>query len=772
MNVSKAGQYQRMQRSHRKLFAAGVSAIVLLGSADGVQALAASPSKNTFDKDASQNQLTQKFKTYRINTLENLDPEPSGHEASQVSPLQSSVTPLLQDSALHSDINSGIAADILHRYGTLPSGQNLHNLHHPATSQASNPSAIASNPTPIHSESDASPANERLDTYSIDPELKASINQLLESAETLAAENSTQVNTTSLGRMTSRAEQSSTSETSIFQNTSFLPSRGEGVETTNNIATPELIAPSPEFIQDGMIQDEMIQDGLAQATELDDEPGDESQGDFLEDELLEEETLDEETLEEAFPGEGTDGSDIDPDQEILTEAEALIAPPPDYLLSDPNPLFVPTRPEDVSIIGTQPLTLEQALELARLNSRDLQTALLNLDGARADLREAQAERFPNLSVGTDITHTDRNPAVEPTDLFGNPIEQDNNTTTLNGDVTLSYNLFTSGGRNASIRASERAVRLQELQVEVITEDIRQDVTTAYYDLQQADEEIRIAQADLEEALTSLRDAEARERAGVGTRFDRLQAEVEVANSQQDLRIAISNQQIARRALADLLSLPSGFDISAADDVEVAGVWPLTLEESIIAAFRNRAEPEQQLVQREIDQQQRRIARSQTLPQLSVFGRYSFNDLLDETNSAADEEALSVGAQLTWLLFDGGASRAAARGEKIDEQIAETAFADALDSIRFQVETAFSQLGANFENIQTAQTAVEVAQESLRLARLRFQAGVGIQSDVITAQSDLTDAELNLVRAILDYNRALVDIQRAVSNLDGDLADVP
>lgn len=753
-----------MQRSHRKFIAAGVSAVVMLGSAEGVLALDGSPSKNTFEKDAGQNQLIQKLKAHRVSVLGSVNLERVGHGANQAAPLHPSITSSLQDES--PDV--GVAADILHRYGTLPSRQNITNA---AAAPFNDVAEIFSHTPSPQSRSDVLPNDDSLDaqsldTYSIDPELQDSINQLLTSAETLAEENAVPVN-----GMRSRGMHADSAPTTMSESATFpaLSSQlsGEDSASPSGISSPELVAPAPEFAQDG----------LAPAPELDSEPDEESQGSFLEDEGLSEENfseenLEEELLEEAFPGDGPDGQDIDPDQEVLTEAEALLAPPPDYLLSDPNPLYVPTRPEDAEIIGTQPITLEQALELARQNSRDLQTALLNLDGARADLREAQAERFPTLSVGTDITHTDLNPAVEPTGPFGNPIDVDNNTTTLRGDVTLSYDLFTSGGRNASIRAAERAVRLQELQVEVVAEDIRQDVTTAYYDLQQADREILIAQANLEEALTSLRDAEARERAGVGTRFDRLQAEVEVANSQQDLRTSISNQQIARRALADLLSLPFGFDISAADEVEVAGVWPLTLEESIIAAFRNRAEPEQQLVQREIDQQQRRIARSQTLPQLSVFGRYSFDDLLDETNSTSDNESLSVGAQLTWLLFDGGASRAAAQGEKIDQQITETAFADALDAIRFEVETAFSQLGANFENIQTAQAAVEVAQESLRLARLRFRAGVGIQSDVITAQSDLTDAELNLVTAILDYNRALVDIQRAVSNLDGNLTDVP
>ncbi|MEB3358143.1 MAG: TolC family protein, partial [Synechococcales bacterium] len=214
-------------------------------------------------------------------------------------------------------------------------------------------------------------------------------------------------------------------------------------------------------------------------------------------------------------------------------------------------------------------------------------------------------------------------------------------------------------------------------------------------------------------------------------------------------------------------------ITAADPVEVAGTWELSLEESVVLAYKNRAELEQQLVQREIDQQQRRAAIAAIRPQLSMFGQWQTTDLLDTTRTTGDQEEWQVGLQLNWLLYDGGAARARARQEEFDAAIAESDFADTREEIRFDVEEAFFSLESNFENIQTAAVAVDLAEEALRLARLRFQAGVGIQSDVIQAQTDLTEAEVNLVDAILGYNRALVNIERAVSNLpNNNLTDVP
>jgi outer membrane protein TolC len=125
---------------------------------------------------------------------------------------------------------------------------------------------------------------------------------------------------------------------------------------------------------------------------------------------------------------------------------------------------------------------------------------------------------------------------------------------------------------------------------------------------------------------------------------------------------------------------------------------------------------------------------------------------------------TLGASLQWNFFDGGAARARARQQSINIEIAENNFASQRNQIRFDVEQSFFNLNANRENIQTASLALERAAESLRLARLRFGAGVGTQLEVINQQTELTRAEVNRLQAILDYNRALATLQRAISNL--------
>jgi OMF family outer membrane factor len=215
-----------------------------------------------------------------------------------------------------------------------------------------------------------------------------------------------------------------------------------------------------------------------------------------------------------------------------------------------------------------------------------------------------------------------------------------------------------------------------------------------------------------------------------------------------------------------LSLPQFIDVSAADPVEIAGTWNIPLDQSIILAFQPRAELETQLATRELNQQQR-LARLATLgPQISLFANYDVLKLTSDDNLAAQGagDGYSLGARVTWNLFDGGQAKARAAQEEAETAIAETTFADQRNEIRLQVEQSYFELISSFDNIGTASAALEQAKEALRLARLRFQAGVGTQTDVINSETDLTQAEFNRVQAVLGYNRGLANLQRAISNI--------
>ncbi|MBD1849493.1 TolC family protein [Leptolyngbya sp. ST-U4] len=461
---------------------------------------------------------------------------------------------------------------------------------------------------------------------------------------------------------------------------------------------------------------------------------------------------------------------------------------PDYLNPSPNPLDFPTRPEEVELQGTQPITLRQAVDLAVRNNPQLRQARQQRDQAQAQLDQARAANNPTVSVNANLVQQGQESPVtsqqppftvnnqgqvvpNPNAGPGETEIQSSDAASLSGNLEVSYALFTSGRRSSLIRASEGQVRVQQLEIERQTNELILQVATAYFDLQQAGAQVRIFQSNVEQAEQSLRDAEALERAGVGTRFDVLQAQVDVANAQQNLTQQLSSFDIARRNLTQLLNTSNGVDLTAADPIEVAGDWNLSLEQSIVEALRNRAELEQQLIQREASEEQRQAALAQLGPQVNLQGSFGLNNNLDAGNGFLNNYQLGVGLSLN--LYDGGAARAEARAQETNIAQAESQFESLQNQIRFETEQAYSQLQASATNIQTTALAVQQAAEALRLARLRFQAGVGTQTDVLRQQTALAQTQVNNLQAILGYNRALATLQRQVSNLpEGFIGDTP
>jgi len=432
---------------------------------------------------------------------------------------------------------------------------------------------------------------------------------------------------------------------------------------------------------------------------------------------------------------------------------------------NPNFLDVPQDSQGVKVQTTEAISLEQALELAKQNNNDLQVAVLQLQRSQSSLREAQAALLPSLNVLGGVTRSRSSSATlqerQTAKRLNIPSENPDATSVFDSQAELRYDLYTSGRRTAAIKEAEEQVRLQQFEVERQSEEIRLNVATEYYGLQQSDESVRIARSAVENSQASLRDAQALERAGVGTKFDVLRSQVNLANSQQELTDALSQQAIARRRLSLRLNLPQSVSITASDPVQLAGLWKSSLEDSIVLAYENRAVLQQKLAERNIREQQRKQALATLGPQISFIARY---DLLDQFNDGvAINDGYSVGLRASMNLYDGGASRARAARAKTEIAIAETEFAERRNQVRFQVEEAYSSHLANLENVQTAATALDQAKESLRLARLRFQAGVGTQTDVINAQSELTRSEANRVRAILNYNLALTRLQRYVTS---------
>jgi outer membrane protein TolC len=427
---------------------------------------------------------------------------------------------------------------------------------------------------------------------------------------------------------------------------------------------------------------------------------------------------------------------------------------------DPNRLAIPKTPLEVGLKTTQGISLKQTLELATRNNRELEQARLALDKARAAVQEKEAAFSPSLSASIDGKY--QKGGISSTGNSSNT----NESTTLNGGLTASYTLFDFGKRGYDLAIAQDQVQQAQLEVDRINQKIRLDIAGYYYDLQNAGEQVRIYQGAVSISQASLGDAKAKETAGVGTRYATLQAQAQLSSDQVNLIKAQKDQRAARRQIAQRLDLPQTVDFDATDPISQAEDWNLSLEETILAAYKSRAELRKQLLESNISQNQALLNVTTLRPQFTLSSSYTLSGYLFGQSGTNHNfpDSFSATLSMSWNLFDGGATNARVAQAKADQAVAESEFANQRSQARYDVENAFLSFQSQRDQVTESRVGVDSAQEGLRLARLRLQAGIGTQTDVVQSQRDLTTAQSNLSQAVIGYNRALVQLQRSVTRL--------
>jgi outer membrane protein TolC len=429
------------------------------------------------------------------------------------------------------------------------------------------------------------------------------------------------------------------------------------------------------------------------------------------------------------------------------------APTPTRTETLKNRLDFPKTGAEVQITDSKTLTLQETLDIAFRNNREVQAARLTVTRSQSGVSEAQASQAVQVGL-TSALRTQGSPLL----IGETPRIGTSSSTDIQGTVEATYSLVNAGRDGSRIRAAQEQVNFDRLDLLRVEQKLRGDVLTAYYDLQEAGSAVIINNAAVIDATRSLSDAQLQEKAGVGTKFDILRAQVQLATANQDLTRSQGQQQTSQKKIAQLLSVNENTEYKAADIVKELGTWNYSLEDSLVVAFKNRPELKQQLVRRSVSEQQQIIASAADSAQVSLFANYTLGKAISTTTPLQDN--YSAGARLSWSFWDGGAAGSRSNQEKVNQEIYENQFTTTRNQIRFEIEQAYNNLGTNKKNIITSTQALKQAEESLKLARLRFQAGVGTQTDVIQAQTELARARGNRITAIINYNRSLSILRTA------------
>ena len=419
---------------------------------------------------------------------------------------------------------------------------------------------------------------------------------------------------------------------------------------------------------------------------------------------------------------------------------------------------------------TQPLSLADALDLALQQNPNILRAKKDLEAAQGVIIQTRAVALPKVGVTGSfnaLQPTDVDTFSFPTNLPGLPggfrFGVDENWTS---QIRLVQSIYEGGRLLSALRVARLVKEQSGLNYQTAVADTMLEVEIAYDDVLLAEQQITVQEASVELLTQELSDTRRRFEAGTVPRFNVLRAEVELANARPRLIRARNSFRIAKNNLANLL----GFNVprETFEDIPLnlsgklqAEPYQIDLARAIALALARRSELGSLRKARALRAEDIVNAKAGYRPAVEAFAGYDVHNSMLHSDLSYDLNGWITGVQVTWNVFDGFLTRGRVKEATARYDRAGIDLDDTGRRIELEVRTARSNFIEAQDVLGSQKKVVEEAEEALRLARSRYEAGTGTQLDVLSAQTALTEARTTEIQALHDYSVARSRLQRAV-----------
>ena len=436
------------------------------------------------------------------------------------------------------------------------------------------------------------------------------------------------------------------------------------------------------------------------------------------------------------------------------------------------------------------LTLEQSVGMALKKNPEVLMADKELTKARAEIWEAYAAILPTLDASANFSHawyiqttTIPNflkPMLEPLaptipdfvdipDFIQLAFGLEN---TFTYGLTLNQPLFLGGAGIAGVQMAYATKRASAHHLESTKQNLIYNTVSAFYGCLLAKEVVQVQREALEQAEANLDVVLKKYEAGSASGFDRMRAEVEVANLKPEVIAAENEYQSALTGLRMILGVPQGTAVEVQGALSYAedDFSGMNLEDLEKLAFENRPDLLELTAHRTVASKGIALARSEFMPKLYFSTDYSFLAMRNDMKFRQDDfsKGFTSALSLQIPLFRGFSNYKKLQKARLDYQIVLDSEKLTKDGIVAEIELAYHKFRETREKYMAADESVELAEATLRLANLMYEEGASTQLDVLSSQLALKQARLNYATALFEYQTARYELRRAVGVLEGVL----
>jgi outer membrane protein len=413
----------------------------------------------------------------------------------------------------------------------------------------------------------------------------------------------------------------------------------------------------------------------------------------------------------------------------------------------------------------QKLTLQQSLELAFKNSKEIKISNSKVISSSAKVDEVKSQYMPQLRLSANYTRLSDVPAFEVNLPFlTHPVTiADMILNNYTVKLSLQQPIFT-GFRLSSLK--DAAEYYNEAAVEDVNKtknDVAYSVYSSYLNLYKAEQVKVLLQESRKSAEQQITDTKNFMDNGLATKNDLLKFKVQESNIKLSLIEANNNIDLARSALNKSLGLPLNENTEIEEIEIVPEAFNEDLNSLVKEALNNRSEIKSVKYTLNAGRENIRASRSAYFPSVYLSGNYTYANpnLRYQPPLEQFKGTWDVGITLSWDIWNwGGTSSQVVQAEQ-NLYRSQTQLDLMKENIELEVNQNYLALKYAKEKLDVTQKAIEQADENLRTFKDKYEVQLATSTDIIDAENSLLQAKTNYTNALIDYKLAKVKLEKSV-----------
>jgi len=404
--------------------------------------------------------------------------------------------------------------------------------------------------------------------------------------------------------------------------------------------------------------------------------------------------------------------------------------------------------------------LSRLMEQAVAGNLDLKEARARVQEARARRGIEEAGLFPYVDASGKIM---RSQGSEET---GAGTER----TLYAAGFDAGWEVDIFGGIRRSVEAAGADLEASQASLRDVLVTLTAEVALNYVEMRAYQTRLAVAEANLKAQEETHQLTRWRYQAGLSDALSVEQARYNLENTRSQVPTLRSGMEASRNRIAVLLGKEPGKLHKELGSSAPIPVTPLRVAVGIPAECIRRR-PDVRQAERELAGQTARIgvATADLYPKFSLLGSIGLEALSFGGFASSDGLTYSIGPAFSWRLFDAEAIR---QNIKVQTALQEQSLARYESAILTALEEVENSLKAYAEEQNrrfALQQASEAAQEAVKLAQNKYEAGIIDFNEVLDAQRSLLSFEDQLAQSEGTVTTNLITLYKA---LGGGWAEMP